>query len=340
MSCQGILAAWFIKRRFIPKLELNEGKGIDPTLLNQIEVSMDDFQKAMDEIRPSAMREVFVEKPDINWEDIGGLEIVKKELIRAIEWPIRYPNVYRSLRAKTSSGILLYGPPGTGKTLLAKAVAGQIQANFISIKGPELMSKYVGETEKAIREIFEKARRAAPAVIFFDEIDAIAPSRKVKGEQDITQRIVSQLLTEMDGIKELQGVFVLAATNRPDIIDPALRRPGRFTKVIEIAPPNEKEREEIFKVHLKGIQIGKDIDFQKLGVLTKGFTGAEIAEVVAIAKEELIAELIEGKEKTDFEEKNVPPIQFKHIEIGLTKIKPTQIRYTLKPPKSGEMDYA
>ncbi len=333
-------AALISLRRFIPKLELNEGKGIDPTLLNQIEVSMDDFQKAMDEIRPSAMREVFVEKPDINWEDIGGLEIVKKELIRAIEWPIRYPNVYRSLRAKTSSGILLYGPPGTGKTLLAKAVAGQIQANFISIKGPELMSKYVGETEKAIREIFEKARRAAPAVIFFDEIDAIAPSRKVKGEQDITQRIVSQLLTEMDGIKELQGVFVLAATNRPDIIDPALRRPGRFTKVIEIAPPNEKEREEIFKVHLKGIQIGKDIDFQKLGVLTKGFTGAEIAEVVAIAKEELIAELIEGKEKTDFEEKNVPPIQFKHIEIGLTKIKPTQIRYTLKPPKSGEMDYA
>ncbi|RMG34795.1 MAG: AAA family ATPase [Methanobacteriota archaeon] len=333
-------AALISLRRFIPRLEMKETKRIDPSFLNQIEVTMEDFQKAMDEIRPSAMREVFIEKPDINWNDIGGLKHVKKELIRAIEWPIKFPNIYRDLRIKTSRGILLYGPPGSGKTLLAKAVAGQIQANFISIRGPELLSKYVGETERAIREVFEKARRAAPAVIFFDEIDAIAPSRKVKGDQDITQRIVSQLLTEMDGIKELQGVFVLAATNRLDIIDPALRRPGRFTKVIEIPLPNQEEREEIFKVHLDGVAIGKDIDFQMLGSMTKGFTGAEIAEVVTIAKEELIKELIEERDPHTAKAHISRPIQLKHLKVGLANVKPSEIRYTLKPPKTGEMDYA
>lgn len=333
-------AALVSLRRFIPQLDMKGSKKIDHAILSKISVTLEDFRKAIEEIRPSAMREVFVEKPDVNWNDIGGLTDVKNELVKAIEWPIKFPQVFRALRIKTSKGILLHGPPGTGKTLLAKAVAGQIQANFISIKGPELLSKFVGETERAIREIFEKARRASPTVIFFDEIDAITPARKSRGDQDITQRIVSQLLTEMDGLTELQGVFILAATNRPDIIDPALRRPGRFTKVIEIGLPSETEREEIIKVHLKGIAVADDVDFHKLATLTHGFTGAEIAEVIAIAKEELVSELLAIEPFPDLENMQIPPLKFKHIQRGLTDVQPSKEKYSLKPPRLGEMDYA
>src|SRR3989475_1026245 len=218
---------------------------------------MNDFDNAIKEIMPSAMREVYLESPDIPWTEIGGLEEVKRELQEAVEWPLRYPNLYKELGHTVPKGILLYGPSGTGKTLLAKAVATESEANFISVKGPELLSKWVGESERGIREIFKRARQASPCVIFFDEIDSIVPVRGM-GESAVTEKVVSQLLTELDGIESLHGVVVLAATNRADMIDTALLRPGRFDKIILVPMPDKEGRKKILEISTKEIPIDRE----------------------------------------------------------------------------------
>src|SRR5580700_9235448 len=235
-------AALLAVRRVLPEISMEETK-VPAKTLNKIKVKMQDFQDALRDVQPSAMREVLVQAPDVKWEDIGGLTDIKEELTEAVEWPLKYGKLFAKGDVKPPKGILLYGPPGTGKTLIAKAVANESEANFISIKGPELISKWVGESEKGVREVFRKARAAAPCVIFFDELDAIAPKRKSgEGDSQVTERVVSQLLTEMDGLEELKGVVVLGATNRPDIIDEALLRPGRFDKLLRIPPPDKEGR--------------------------------------------------------------------------------------------------
>ena len=276
-------AALLAVRRVLPEISMEETK-VPAKTLNKIKVRMNDFQEALRDVQPSAMREVLVQVPNVKWEDIGGLTSVKEELTEAVEWPLKYGKLFLKGDVKPPKGILLYGPPGTGKTLIAKAVANESEANFISIKGPELISKWVGESEKGVREIFRKARAAAPCVIFFDELDAIAP-RRTSGESDsqVTERVVSQLLTEMDGLEELKGVVVLGATNRPDIIDEALLRPGRFDKILRIPPPDQEGRIEILKIHTKKKPLAKDVDIVKLAELTEGYTGAQVAAVANAA---------------------------------------------------------
>jgi transitional endoplasmic reticulum ATPase len=280
-------AAMRCLRRLLPELSLEDEK-ISPETLDKLVITMDDFEMAIKDVMPSAMREVYLEIPDVKWTDIGGLEEIKLELQEAIEWPLRYPDLYAAINHTLTKGILLHGPSGTGKTLLAKAVATESETNFISVKGPELISKWVGESERGIREIFRKARQAAPCIVFFDEIDSIAPTR---GGMDGggsgfsgTQPILSQLLTEMDGIQQMQGgVMVIAATNRVDIIDTALLRPGRFDKIIYVPNPDKNTRFRILEVHTKGKPIGRDIDFMKMADLTNGFSGAEVSAVVNTA---------------------------------------------------------
>ena len=285
-------AALLAVRRVIPEISMEETK-VPAKTLNKIKVKMQDFQDALRDVQPSAMREVLVQVPNVKWEDIGGLAGVKEELTEAVEWPLKYGKLYQKGDVKPPKGILLYGPPGTGKTLIAKAVANESEANFISIKGPELISKWVGESEKGVREVFRKARAAAPCVIFFDEVDAIAPRRK-SGESDsqVTERVVSQLLTEMDGLEELKGVVVLGATNRPDIIDEALLRPGRFDKLLRVPPPDKEGRIEILKIHTKKKPLAKDVDIAKLAEMTEGYTGAQIAAVANSASVAAIRQFV------------------------------------------------
>ena len=247
-------AAMKCLRRLLPELNLEEEK-IPPETLDKLIVNGDDFKKALVEVTPSGMREVFIENPDVSWEEIGGLAEVKRELMEAVEWPMKYPGLYDKLGHKMPRGILLHGPSGTGKTLMAKAVATESEANFVSVRGPELLSKWVGESERGIREIFKRARQSAPCVIFFDEIDSIAPIRGAGGETAVTERVVSQLLTELDGMENMHGVVVLAATNRADMIDPALLRPGRFDKIISIPLPDKDGRKKVLEIHSKDIPL-------------------------------------------------------------------------------------
>ncbi len=263
-------------RRILPKIDLN--RPIPPKLLASLKVEMRDFMEALKEIEPSAMRELIIDIPNVSWQDVGGLEEVKRELREAVELPIKKPEVFREMGINPPKGVLLYGPPGTGKTLLAKAVANSANANFIAIKGPEIMSKWVGESERMIREIFRKARQLAPSIIFFDEIDAIAQARGTS-LSEVSDRVVNQLLTELDGIEKLENVFVIAATNRPDLIDLALLRPGRIDRHIYVPPPDEKTRVEIFKVHTRNMPLAEDVDLEELARLTNFFTGADIEAV-------------------------------------------------------------
>ncbi|MDW7731389.1 MAG: CDC48 family AAA ATPase [Methanolobus sp.] len=288
--------------KIMPEIDM-ELEHISPDMILDMKVSMDDFVLALSEIIPSTTREVFVETPNVSWDDVGGLEHVKKELIKAIEWPLKYTSLFHYASIKAPKGILMYGLPGTGKTMIAKAVASGSNANFISIKGPELLSKWVGESESGIREIFRKARQATPCVIFFDEMDAIAPRRGKGADTQVTERTVSQMLTEMDGIEELKGVTVLAATNRLDMIDPALLRPGRFDLIIEVLPPDKNELLKIFKVHTRQKPLGSDIDEKSLIMPMIGLTGADVAHVCREATMLAIKEYIENKgdiEKPDF----------------------------------------
>ncbi len=288
-------AALLAVRRVLPEISLDETK-VPAKTLNKIKVRMQDLQDALREVQPSAMREILVQVPNVKWEDIGGLALVKEELSEAVEWPLKYGTLFRKGDVKPPRGILLYGPPGTGKTLIAKAVANESEANFISIKGPELISKWVGESEKGVREVFRKARAAAPCVVFFDEVDAIAPRRK-SGEVDsqVTERVVSQLLTEMDGLEELKGVVVLGATNRPDIIDEALLRPGRFDKILRVPPPDKEGRLEILKIHTKRKPLATDVDLTKLADSTDGYTGAELAAVANTAAVAVIRQFVKAR---------------------------------------------
>ena len=304
-------AAMSALRRFLPKIDL-EKETIPAEILEQIKVTREDFTNALRIVQPSALREVILEIPNVRWEDIGDLEQVKQELKEAVEWPLKYPDVFKRLGIRPPRGILLYGPPGTGKTLLAKAVATESEANFISVKGPEVLSKWVGESEKAIREIFRKARETAPCIIFFDELDAIAPRRGMHTDAGVTDRIVNQILTEMDGIQILKGVVVIGATNRPDILDPALLRPGRFDRVIYVPPPDVEGRYQIFQIHTREMPLDDDVDLRKLAEMTEGYTGADIE---AVCRE---AALIAVREDL-----NIKKVSMRHFVAALEKVKPS-----------------
>jgi len=286
-------AAMAALRRVLPDLDL-ETDEIPFETLNRINVNRDDFNVALREMQPSTMREVLIEKPRVYWDDIGALGDAKRELKEAVEWPLKFGKVFEHMNAKPPKGILLYGPPGTGKTMLAKAVATESEANFIAVNGPEFLNKWVGESEKAVRETFRKARQAAPCVIFMDEIDSIAPERGTGDDSKVTERVISQMLTEMDGLQALNGVVIIAATNRPDIIDPALLRPGRFDKSILIGPPDKESRRAIFGIHTKDKPLDGDVDLEELAGLTDGCTGADISaicnEAVMAAVRELVAD--------------------------------------------------
>ncbi|MEM2848992.1 MAG: CDC48 family AAA ATPase [Candidatus Bathyarchaeia archaeon] len=272
-------AAMKALRRYLPRINLEEPT-IPPEVLEEMVVNMSDFMQAYREITPTAMREVEVEVPTVHWDEIGGLDDVKQQLRESVEWPLKNPKLFENMGIKPPRGILLYGPPGCGKTLLAKAVATESEANFISIKGPEIFSKWVGESERAIREIFRKARMAAPAVVFFDEIDALVPPRGARfGDSGVSERVISQLLTELDGIETLENVVVLAATNRPDMVDPAVLRPGRFDRLIYVPPPDEKTRLQIFKIHTRSMPLDDDVSLERLAAITEGYTGADIAAI-------------------------------------------------------------
>jgi len=269
-------AAMSALRRYLPKIDL-DSEIIDPELLEQIEVTKTDFEEALKEVMPSGIREVFVEIPNVTWDQIGGLEDLKQKLIESVDWPLSHPKIFERMGISPPRGILLYGPPGCGKTLLARAVANESNANFISIKGPELLSKYVGESEKAIREVFRKAKMAAPCIIFFDEFDSIAPSRgRHTSDSGVSEKVLSQFLTEMDGLEVKKDIIVIAATNRPDILDPALIRPGRIDRILLVPAPNEEERLKILKIFTKDMPLAANIDLNMLNSKLEGFSGADI----------------------------------------------------------------
>jgi transitional endoplasmic reticulum ATPase len=262
-------------------------------------VTMDDLNEALKEVEPSAIREVFVEVPNVRWEDVGGLGQVKEKLIEAVEWPLRYPDLFREANVKPPKGILLSGSPGTGKTLVAKALANESEVNFISVKGPELMSKYVGESERGVREVFRKTKQASPCILFFDEFDSLVPERGLGENSQVTERVISQFLTELDGLEELKGVLVLAATNRKDLIDSAILRPGRFDFTLEFPLPDEKARREIFAIHTKGKPLASDVDPGVMAQKTEGLAGADIEVICREASMIAIREFLRTQgEKT------------------------------------------
>ena len=295
-------AAMISLRRILPDIDFALTQ-IPYEQLTKLEVYMDDFLDALREVEPSAIREVFVEIPDVRWQDIGGLGTVKARLIEAVEWPLKYPHLFEKAGCKPPKGILISGVPGCGKTLLAKAIATESNVNFISVKGPALLSKYVGESESGVREVFRKARQAAPCIIFFDEIDALVPVRSTgSSDSHVAERVLSQFLSELDGIEELKGVLVLGATNRTDILDPAVLRPGRFDEIIEIPIPDEKDREQIFEVHLRNKPLAPNISPGGLAVKTEGFSGADIAGVCHSAALKALRRVVEkggGEEAGD-----------------------------------------
>jgi len=345
-------AAMNALRRYLPKIDLE--KGPDPKLLEEMKVTMKDFLEALKYVQPSALREVLIRIPEVKWKDIGGLEDVKRELREAVELPLRYPEAYARLGMRPPKGVLLYGPPGTGKTLLAKAVANEAEANFISVKGPEVLSKWVGESEKIIREIFRKARQAAPCVIFFDEIDAIAPERGTDVNK-VTDRIVNQLLTEMDGMQPLENVVVIAATNRPELLDKALLRPGRFDKIIYVPPPDREARKAIFKVHTRNMPLAEDVDLDKLAEITENYVGADIEAVCREAAMNALRRVLSKLEMSETREererilkdlkvtmedfraalKKVPPSITDEIKRYYENIRKTIEKRTLTPAVQG-----
>jgi len=333
-------AAMHALRRILPDLDLEEE--IPQEVLDELTVTQADFFEALKNVEPSALREVYVEIPKVRWEDVGGLKRAKEELKEAVEWPLKYPELFKLLDAKPPKGILLFGPPGTGKTLLAKAVANETKANFISIKGPELFSKWVGESEKAVREIFRKAKQAAPSIVFFDEIDSIAPSRGISTDSHATERVISQILAEIDGIEELKDVVVIAATNRPDMVDPALLRPGRIERLIYVGPPTKEERLEIIKVHLQGKRIADDVDLEWFANQMEGYVGADIELVCREAVLNVIREFLEShpdRERIQDEAKSII-IRKKHIDMALAKVKPTTSEEGLKDYKEKSVGFA
>ena len=303
-------AAMAVLRRVLPDLRQYEEEPIPKAILEDMQITKKDFDEARKLVRPSAMREVLIEVPNVKWADIGGMEEIKQELIEAVEWPIKSPEAFKRLGVKPPKGLLLYGAPGTGKTMLAKAVATESEANFILVNGPELLSKWFGESEKAVREVFKKARHTSPTIVFFDEIDSLAPRRGTSTDSSVTERVVNQLLTEMDGLEDLYDIVVVAATNRPDMVDPALLRPGRFDRILLTPVPNEKARIEILRVHTKGMPV--NVDVEKLAKMTEGYVGADIESV---CREAAIYAL-----RKDF---NAKSVEEEHFIEALNKVKPS-----------------
>ncbi len=296
-------------REILPEIDLEE-REIPSEVLDKLKVTEENFRKARQQVEPSAMREVLVRVPDTRWDDVGGLEEVKQRLRESVEWPLKNPEAFSRVGIEALHGVMLYGPPGTGKTMLARAVATESDANFISIKGPELLSKWVGESEKAVRETFKKARQAAPAIIFFDEIDAMVPKRGMRSSgSQVGERVISQLLTELDGLEELEDVIVIGATNRPDLVDPALLRPGRFDRVMMVPAPDKEARLEIFDIHTERMPLADDVDLESLARKTKGYSGADIA---AVCKEAAMLALREDIESNE--------VRFKHFEDALKSV--------------------
>ncbi|NYZ75145.1 CDC48 family AAA ATPase [Candidatus Micrarchaeota archaeon] len=315
-------AAMKVLRRILPKINLEET--IPPKILEELTVTRQDFDGALREVRPSAMREILVEVPNVRWDQIGGLEGVKRELREAVDLPLKRPEVFERMGIRPVRGILLFGPPGTGKTLLAKAVATESEANFIAIRGPELISKWVGESEKGLREIFRKARLVAPAIIFFDEIDSLAPSRGGDDGAHVMERVVNTLLAEMDGLQTLKNIVVIGATNRVDILDPGLLRPGRFDKLLEVPAPDAEARLSILKVHTKGMPLSPDVDLKELIKKTEGYSGADVE---ALCREAAMVALRE-----DLEAKNV---SIKHFHKALQMIRPSLVQPAKKEARRG-----
>jgi len=317
-------AAMRALRRILPEIDLSS-ESISGETLKKIIVTMQDFTYVLGEMEPSAMREVFVEVPDISWSDIGGLTNIKEELQEAVEWPLKYEGVFKYADAVPPKGILLYGPPGTGKTLMAKAAANESEANFISIKGPELLSKWVGESEKGVREVFRKARQAAPCIVFYDEIDAIAPARgRDSGDSNVTERVISQLLTELDGLEILTNVVVIAATNRPDIVDPALLRPGRFDRLLYVPPPDKEARLQILKIHTKNKPLADDVKLDQVAEHTEAYTGADIASLSSAAVMLAVREHVSKYPKPEEADKHAQElkINMSRFEEAMKKIRP------------------
>ncbi len=311
-------AAMIVLRRIVPDLKLKEDEPIPRDVLEKLRINNEDFIEALKIVRPSAMREVLVELPNVKWDSVGGLGSVKQELVEAVEWPLKHPESFKRLGVQPPKGILLYGAPGTGKTLLGKAVASESKANFILIKGPELLSKWVGESEKAVRKIFEKARQASPSIIFFDELDSLAPRRGVSEDSHVAERVVNQLLTEIDGLQELHDIVILGSTNRPDMIDTALLRPGRFDRIILVPVPDKETRLSIFKIHTKDMPLSKSVSVEELAEKTDGYVGADIEVVCREAAILALRSDINAKEVTQehFDEvlKKIGPSVTKEVE--------------------------
>ncbi|HUL62950.1 MAG TPA: CDC48 family AAA ATPase [Methanocella sp.] len=304
-------AAMKALRRYLPEIDLD--KEIPREFLEKMRVYGDDFTAALKEVQPSAMREIFIEPTNTRWSDVGGLDEAKQEIVETIEWPLRNPKKFTEMGIRPPKGIVLYGPPGTGKTLLARAVAGESEANFVNIRGPELLSKWVGESEKAVRETFRKARQVSPSIIFFDELDALAPARGGGDEGSrVSERVVNQILTELDGLVELEGVVVIGASNRPDIIDPALLRPGRFDRLVYVGAPSKEGRLNIFKIHTRNMPLAGDVNLNEMAELTENYVGSDIE---AICRE---AAMLALRENFDAKE-----VGAKHFHDAIKKVKPT-----------------
>jgi transitional endoplasmic reticulum ATPase len=337
-------AAMKCLRRLLPDLNLEDEK-LPPETLDKLIITQNDFNQAIKDVMPSAMREVFLESPDVKWDDIGGLEGVKRELQEAVEWPLRYPDLYAKIGHTVPKGILLHGPSGTGKTMLAKAVATESEANFISVKGPELLSKWVGESERGIREIFRRARQAAPCVIFFDEIDSIAMARgggmggeMGGGGMGTNDRVISQILTELDGISELHGVVVLAATNRPDMIDTALLRPGRFDRIVFVPNPDRRTRKRILDIYVTDKPIGTDVDLEKIADISDGFSGADTSAIVNTAVSLVLHEYLARYPTPEEAAKHASEahVMMRHFEDSVKKIRTQRER---KPEETRALSY-
>ncbi len=304
-------AAMASLRRILPRIDL-DAETIPIEILEELKVTKEDFMEALKLVQPSALREISIEVPDITWDDIGGLEEVKRELKEVVELPLKNPDAFKRMGIEPPKGVLLYGPPGCGKTLLAKAVANESESNFISVKGPELLSKWVGESEKAVRQIFRKARQVAPAIVFIDEIDSLFPRRGGHFDSGVTERVVSQMLTEIDGIQPLRDVVVIGATNRPDLVDPAILRPGRLERLVYVGPPDLNTRMEILKVLTKKMPLSEDVDLWKIALATERFSGADLAALVREAAMSALREDI-----------NANMVEMRHFEQALTKIRPS-----------------
>ena len=328
LASLGKEAAMAVLRKVLPKIKADEKEEIPNEILEGLRVTRKDFFEALKSVRPSAMREVLVETPNIGWNDVGGLESVKQEIKETVEWPMKFPEKFTRLGIKPPRGILLYGPPGTGKTLIAKAVAKESEANFIQIKGPSLLSMWVGKSEEGVRKIFERARQVAPCIIFFDEIDSLAARRGLEVGTRVTEQVLNQLLAEMDGLEELQNITVVGATNRPDMLDPAILRPGRFDKILLIGPPIKAGRLEIFKIHTKNMPLSEDIDLNELAEKTEGYVGADIESV---CREAALMALRENKDAKE--------VTINDFELAMAKVKPSVSHDSMEKYKKLEQDY-